>query len=111
MADTTLDKDFLESIIKTIVNNPNDVQVDRTVDEMGVLLTLKVNPEDMGFVIGKRGQTAQAVRTLLKNIGNKINARINLKIHDPNGGRRPQPQEQRTNDEVDTSSLDEGLKI
>jgi predicted RNA-binding protein YlqC (UPF0109 family) len=82
------DKAFLESIVKAIVGHPDDVVVDRTVDEMGVLLTLKINPEDMGYVIGRRGQTAQAIRTLLKIVGAKNNARVNLKIHEPEGSTR-----------------------
>ncbi len=79
------DKDFLVMIVKAIVGHPENVEVDRTVDEMGVLLTLKINPEDMGYVIGRRGQTAQAIRTLLKIVGAKNNARVNLKIHEPEG--------------------------
>jgi predicted RNA-binding protein YlqC (UPF0109 family) len=82
------DKQFLEMIVKNIVSNPDDVQVDRTVDEMGVLLTLKINPADMGYVIGRKGQTAQAIRTLLKIVGAKNNSRVNLKIYDPEGGKR-----------------------
>jgi uncharacterized protein len=105
------DKDFLESIVKTIVSHPEDVSVDRTVDEMGVLLTLKINPEDMGYVIGRRGQTAQAIRTLLKIVGAKNNARVNLKIHDPEGNQRRERREQQPrSEEVDTSSVDD-LKI
>lgn len=85
------DKEFLEYVIKAIVNNPNDVVVDRQVDELGVLLTLKVNPEDMGQVIGKSGATARAVRTLLRIIGMKSNARVNLKIEEPEGGDSSRP--------------------
>jgi len=81
------DQEFLEFIVKAIVNNPKDVKVDRTVDEMGVLLTLKVNPEDMGQVIGRSGQTARAIRTLLRTVGAKANARLNLKIQEPEGGK------------------------
>ena len=80
------DKKFLEMIVKQIVNNPNDVVVDRTIDERGVLLTLKTNPADMGYVIGRKGQTAQSIRTLLKIVGAKNNSRVNLKIYDPEGG-------------------------
>jgi len=76
-------------IVKAIVGHPDKVEVDRTVDEMGVLLTLKIDPEDMGYVIGRRGQTAQAIRTLLKIVGAKNNARVNLKIHEPEGSNRP----------------------
>jgi len=82
-----VDKDFLEYVVKAIVSHPETVEVERVVDEMGVLLTLKVHPEDMGQVIGKQGTTAKAVRTILKIIGVKNNARINLKIHEPEGGR------------------------
>jgi len=88
MADKFFDKEFLEFIVKAIVGNPDDVKVDRKVDEMGVLLTLDLNPEDMGYVIGKQGQTAKAVRTLLKIIGAKNQARVNLKINDPRGDDR-----------------------
>ena len=103
------DKAFLEMIVKTIVSNPDKVQVDRTVDEMGVLLTLKTDPADMGYVIGRKGQTAQAIRTLLKIVGAKNNARVNLKIYDPEGPRRPMGGESSSMD-VDTSSVDD-LKI
>ncbi|HTW96690.1 MAG TPA: KH domain-containing protein [Candidatus Methylomirabilis sp.] len=101
------DKAFLEMIVKSIVGNPDKVKVERTVDEMGVLLTLKVDPTDMGYVIGRKGQTAQAIRTLLKIVGAKNNARVNLKIYDPEGGNRPRRMESA---EVDTSSVDD-LKI
>ena len=101
-------------IVKNIVSNPNDVTVDRTVDEMGVLLTLKINPADMGYVIGRKGQTAQAIRTLLKIVGAKNNSRVNLKIFDPEGGNRrsSRPTDDRANElaDVDTSALDD-LKI
>ncbi|WKZ24963.1 MAG: KH domain-containing protein [Patescibacteria group bacterium] len=110
MSDTQ-DKDFLESIVKTIVGHPEDVVVERTVDEMGVLLTLKINPEDMGYVIGRRGQTAQAIRTLLKIVGAKNNARVNLKIYEPEGSVRPprrrDENQARANDDVDTSVIDD----
>ncbi len=81
----TKDQEFLENIVKAIVSHPDDVSVERTVDEMGVLLTLKVNPEDMGQIIGRSGQTARAIRTLLRTLGAKINARLNLKIQEPAG--------------------------
>jgi len=86
------DQKFLEDIIKSIVGNPDDVKSTRTVDERGVLLTLDVNPADMGYVIGRSGQTARAVRTLLKIVGAKSNARVNLKISEPEGGRGPNPR-------------------
>lgn len=91
------DKDFLEMIVKAIVGHPDKVEVDRTVDEMGVLLTLKTDPEDMGYVIGRRGQTAQSIRTLLKIVGAKNNARVNLKIYEPEGSVKP-PRRERDNE-------------
>lgn len=83
------DQEFVEMIVKAIVSHPEDVTTERTVDEMGVLITLKINPEDMGYVIGRSGQTARAIRTLLKIVGAKNNARVNLKIYEPEGSRRP----------------------
>lgn len=108
---TEQDKDFLEFVVKSIVGHPEDVSVERIVDERGVLLSLNINPEDMGYVIGRRGQTAQAIRTLLKIVGAKNNARVNLKINEPEGSTRPVRTESapRT-EEVDTSSVDD-LKI
>ncbi|MBP6866261.1 MAG: KH domain-containing protein [Candidatus Pacebacteria bacterium] len=82
------DKEFLEYVVKALVDNPNDVKIDRTVDEMGVLITLTVNPSDMGKIIGRMGNTAKAIRTLLRIIGMKNNARVNLKINEPEGGTR-----------------------
>jgi uncharacterized protein len=81
-----IDQAFLEFVIKALVDNPNDVKVTRTVDEMGVLLSLDVNPDDMGKVIGKAGNTAKAIRSLLRVVGLKNNARVNLKINEPEGG-------------------------
>jgi hypothetical protein len=77
------DLDFVKFVVSHIVENPGDIDIERTVDEMGVLLTLKVGKEDMGKVIGKNGQTAKAIRTLLRIIGSKNNARVNLKIVEP----------------------------
>ncbi len=82
------DKAFLEMVVKALVDNPNDVHVDRKVDEMGVLLTLDINPADMGKVIGKEGATAKALRTILRVVGMKNNARVNLKINEPQGSER-----------------------
>lgn len=84
------DKAFLEYVVKALVDNPNDVKLDRTVDEMGVLISLTVNPADMGKIIGRMGNTAKAIRTLLRIIGMKNNARVNLKINEPEGGMRPE---------------------
>jgi len=77
------DQQFLENIVKELVQNPDDVVVERKVDEMGVLLTLSVNPDDMGQIIGKMGNTAKSIRTLLRVVGMKHDARVNLKINEP----------------------------
>lgn len=98
------DQQFLEFIVKAIVAHPKDVSTDRAIDERGVLLTLNINPADMGYVIGRRGQTAQAIRTLLKIVGAKNNARVNLKINEPEGAQRGKSAD------IDTSSVDD-LKI
>jgi predicted RNA-binding protein YlqC (UPF0109 family) len=82
------DQEFVEYVIKSIVDHPDDVVVERNIDEMGVLLTLSVNPDDMGQVIGRQGATAKSVRTLLRVIGAKNNARVNLKINEPEGSTR-----------------------
>ena len=82
------DHAFLEFVVKSLVDNPEEVKVVRTVDEMGVLLTLDVNRDDMGKVIGKDGATAKALRTILRVVGMKYNARVNLKINEPVGGKR-----------------------
>ncbi len=84
------DKAFLEYIVKALVDNPDDVKIDRTVDEMGVLITMTVNAADMGKIIGRQGNTAKAIRTLLRVIGMKNNARVNLKINEPEGGSKPE---------------------
>jgi hypothetical protein len=81
------DVKFLEYVVKALVDNPDDVKIHRTVDEMGVLVTLDVNPADMGKIIGRQGNTAKAIRTLLRVVGMKNNARVNLKINEPEGGR------------------------
>lgn len=77
------DRDFVLYVVKQIVEHPEEVEVERTIDEMGVLLTLKVSKEDMGKIIGKSGQTAKALRILLRIVGSKNNARVNLKIVEP----------------------------
>jgi len=81
------DQEFLEFVVKGLVENPADVKVTRVVDEMGVLLTLDLNADDMGKVIGRSGNTAKAIRTLLRVVGMKNSARVNLKINEPAGGR------------------------
>lgn len=82
------DVEFVEYVVKSIVDHPDDVKLDRTIDEMGVLITLTVNPEDMGQIIGRQGATAKSIRTLLRVIGARNNARVNLKINEPEGSTR-----------------------
>jgi hypothetical protein len=91
MGKETNDKEFLEYIVKSLVDNPNDVKVDRKVDEMGVLLSLKVNGADMGMIIGRAGATARSIRSLVRIVGLKNHARVNLKIEEPEGGRVDKP--------------------
>ena len=105
MAKKELDQEFLEYVVKTLVNTPDKVEVERTIDEMGVLLTLKVDPADMGQVIGRQGQTARAIRTLLRVVGAKNNARVNLKINEPEGSTRPQQDSGRMAPQGASSSL------
>lgn len=89
----TSDQEFLEKVVKSIVDHPDDVKIERKVDEMGVLLTLHVNAADMGQVVGRQGVTAKAIRTLLRIIGVKHNSRVNLKIEEPEGSTRgPNPE-------------------
>ncbi|PIW37037.1 MAG: RNA-binding protein [Candidatus Kerfeldbacteria bacterium CG15_BIG_FIL_POST_REV_8_21_14_020_45_12] len=92
------DQEFVEYVVKSIVDNPDAVSTERTVDEMGVLITLTVDQNDLGQVIGRQGQTAKAIRTLLRVVGAKNQARVNLKIYEPDGGNRP-PREHRDNRE------------
>lgn len=92
MSNATIDQQFIEYVVKSLVGNPDDVIVERIIDEKGVLLTLTVNPEDLGRVIGKRGATAQSLRTLLRALGTKQEARYNLKIVD-NGVPKPEREE------------------
>jgi uncharacterized protein len=80
------DQEFLEYVIKALVDEPEKVKVSRTVDEMGVLLTLEVSAVDMGKIIGRQGNTAKSIRTLLRVVGMKNNSRVNLKINEPEGG-------------------------
>lgn len=98
MTENVKDKEFIEYVVKMLVDSPEDVKVERKIDEMGVLITLDVNPKDMGMVIGREGMTAKALRTLLRVIGARNNARVNLKINEPEGSERP-PREPRENRE------------
>lgn len=89
------DQEFIEYVVKALVDHPESVKVDRKIDEMGVLITLDVHQEDMGMVIGREGMTAKALRTLLRVIGAKNNARVNLKINEPEGSTRGERREDR----------------
>lgn len=104
MAKVTNDQEFLEYIIKALVDHPEDVKVDRKVDEMGVLLSLKVHPEDMGQIIGKEGSTARSIRSLVRIVGLKNHARVNLKIEEPEGSTRV-PRERRDSGESNLEEL------
>ncbi len=99
------DANFVEQVVKMLVDNPDDVKVERVVDEMGVLITLSVNQEDMGMVIGREGSTAKALRTLLRVVGARNNARVNLKINEPEGSERPKKKEK--SEETPKKTLDE----
>jgi predicted RNA-binding protein YlqC (UPF0109 family) len=102
---STIDQQFIEFIVKSLVGNPDAVKVDRRIDEKGVLLELNVDPEDLGRVIGKRGATAQSLRTLLRALGTKNDARYNLKIVDPQGGYpEPRTSDDQANGSQSTSS-------
>ena len=91
MDQSAVDQQFLEFLVKSVVDHPEDVVVTRQIDEMGVLLVLRVNPQDMGQVIGREGSTAKAIRSLLRIVGIKHNARVNLKIEEPIGSERTKP--------------------
>jgi predicted RNA-binding protein YlqC (UPF0109 family) len=88
------DQEFVEYVVKALVDNPDKVKVDRRVDEMGVLITLDVDAPDMGKIIGRDGATAKALRTLLRVVGMKNNARVNLKINEPEGRSSHEPREE-----------------
>jgi predicted RNA-binding protein YlqC (UPF0109 family) len=91
MSEDAQDQQFVEYIVKAIVDHPEAVKTERTIDEMGTLVSLHVSAEDMGTIIGKEGRTAKALRTLLRVLGAKNNARVNLKIIEPEGGRMMYP--------------------
>ncbi len=110
MSNTTIDQQFIEYVVKSLVSNPDDVVVERIIDEKGVLLTLTVNPEDLGRVIGKRGATAQSLRTLLRALGTKQEARYNLKIVD-NGFPRPEREEREDESTSSKQSSEEKTEI
>ena len=100
------DHEFLEFIVKELVDNPKDVKVERKVDEMGVLLSLTVNPADMGQIIGREGSTAKAIRNLVRIVGLKNHARVNLKIEEPEGGRVARPTDKKEmSEDIENISL------
>ena len=99
------DQEFLEFIVKALVDNPKEVKIERKVDEMGVLLSLTVNPADMGQIIGKEGSTAKAIRSLVRIVGLKNHARVNLKIEEPEGGRAPRMEKKEMPEDMDNISL------
>jgi len=110
MPKETADKEFLEFIVKSLVDHPDEVKVDRKVDEMGVLLSLKVNPEDMGVIIGRAGATARSIRSLVRIVGLKNHARVNLKIEEPEGGRVTTPTRGRRAPGAAEGEVSEGLE-
>ncbi len=108
------DKQFLEALVKALVDHPDSVNINRTVDEMGVLLTLDVHADDMGKIIGRSGNTAKAIRTLLRVVGMKHDARVNLKINEPEGGkgmsREMSEAIKEDNPMAETKSLDQAIE-
>lgn len=110
------DQEFVEYVVKSIVDNPDAVKTERKVDEMGVLITLHVDQQDLGQVIGRNGQTAKALRTLLRVVGAKNQARVNLKIFEPEGtrpprARREEPQVANTSADASDATGLEDLKL
>jgi predicted RNA-binding protein YlqC (UPF0109 family) len=107
MAAKEQDQEFVEYIVKAFVEKSDKVTSKRTIDERGVLIELNVDPEDMGKIIGKQGQTAKAIRTLLRVVGAKNNARVNLKIIEPEGGRMEAPAEEKKEESKPGSSIED----
>lgn len=110
MAETPVDQKLLEFIVKNIVNNPDAVKVERKVDEMGVLLSLKVDPSDMAQIIGRQGSMAKALRTVLKVAGAKNKARVNLKIEEPEGSSRERREANADSSEEAEKAADDIVK-
>lgn len=105
------DQQFIETIVQSIVSHPQEVRTDRIVDERGVLITLNVNPEDIGYVVGRQGQTIRAIRILAKIVGAKNNARVNVKLNEPEGSSRGhRPMRSTISEEIDSVDVD-NLKI
>ena len=101
------DQEFVDFVVKALVDHPDEVRTERNVDEMGVLITLHLNPEDMGKVIGRDGQTAKALRTLLRVVGAKSRARVNLKIIEPEGGQRSPSRASKGSEEMAAPDMDD----
>jgi hypothetical protein len=99
------DKEFLEFVVKALVDHPDEVKIDRKVDEMGVLLTLRVHPEDMGQIVGKGGSTARAIRNLVRIVGLKNHARVNLKIEEPAGGKSASDKKEESKEDLENLNL------
>ncbi len=110
MSTATIDQQFIEYVVKSLVSNPDAVKVDRIIDEKGVLLTLTVDPVDLGRVIGKKGATAQSLRTLLRALGTKQEARYNLKIFD-NGVPKPDRAPRREEDRGSAENREDNTRI
>ncbi len=109
---SNIDQQFVEYVVKSLVNHPDEVVIERTIDEKGVLLKLSVNPEDLGRVIGKRGVTAQSIRTLLRALGTKNDARYNFKIMDDGDDNKPQRRDDRDDAmQPNEESRDEESKV
>jgi predicted RNA-binding protein YlqC (UPF0109 family) len=104
------DEQFLEYVVKALADNPSDVKIRRTVDEMGVLLTLSVNKDDMGKVIGRSGATAKAIRTILRVVGMKNDARVNLKIEEPEGSEEAEAPAAPSEPYVRDTTVDDVIK-
>lgn len=105
------DQKFVEDVVKAIVDTPDKVTTERTIDEMGVLIKLTVDPSDMGKVIGKDGKTAKSIRTLLRVLGAKNNARVNLKIVEPEGSERPQSRRsEETEEQADAPEKEKAVE-
>ncbi|MBN2093767.1 MAG: KH domain-containing protein [Candidatus Zambryskibacteria bacterium] len=105
------DAEFLEFVVKSLVDHPESVKINRVVDEMGVLLNLDVHSDDMGKIIGRSGNTAKAIRILLRVVGMKNNARVNLKINEPEGGRKPSQLSSNSKSVDNVDDVIEDLKV
>ncbi len=109
MSETNQSVAFLEFVVRGLVDHPNDVRVERTVDEMGVLLSLYVNPEDMGKIIGRKGATAKSIRTVLRVVGMKSGERVNMKIIEPDGYRGERDTEYSASPRPEASDVDQAM--